>query len=660
MKRKILISALGLTLFLGANAQKLPVNELNTFFTKAFNKVSNGIPENSSLPGSVNEDGFHSGVRQAVQKLHSLRDHIPITGSNRSDTLIIGYPPNDSLIITGDYTLAGPVIVVGNGILRFRNARSTIIGDVWVWGDHALVTSDSSYLYFPQEYFYQRSLVIVGKGRVEYDNTTLDFSGLSHNLLIMDSGSIRMNHVKDIGFTTCGLYGTPRVDIENSDEQSEYVITDKARLTFKNDKTLLLWHQVPDTGMLDVTFPRGDTLFSYHFNDTSPGTTGIHYQIDIDTCYNVMWALMPSSGSDVTISDSKLRSVGLWFEGHDTINVSGLVDNSSYSSYTADLPDRYLHFENSSVQTWSLYPMDSVLVNVTGCILGEIGTEKFSRLVANDIYVDGSGGYWWSTDTTFMISGYSAGANAIRSSGASIFLFAYSTLTSGDASAMGNSILMLVQSQLPEEPKLYDGSCVWNAYIGKPSSAFVDTLVPVHGSAWIDKTAVSKLMGLTWYQLFYLHLSDTSWIPVQGKMTEGKYDEIIGNWDTHGLLPGGYALKLVLCDITADSNRIEAVKAINLLPRIIGVNEINNDRLIASIAPNPINQTSLLTIESDKKEELLIKIIDLSGKLVFKSGIKLFAGRNNFRIGELDLKPGGYYCILETEDGHASIGFIKK
>jgi len=99
--------------------------------------------------------------------------------------------------------------------------------------------------------------------------------------------------------------------------------------------------------------------------------------------------------------------------------VSGLVDNSEYVSYTANLPDRHLQFENSSVQTWSLYPMDSV----------------------------------------------------------------------------------------------------------------------------------------------------------NRRITVGKHDDVLADWDTHGLSPGAYVVKLVLCDNTADSNKVEALKNMNLLPKILGIQE---------------------------------------------------------------------------------------
>jgi hypothetical protein len=660
MKLYIFLFGIITLIFSETCAQKIPSVRLNSFFTYAYGQVSAGKTDQTPVTFMAPGNEIISGAGYAIRKLHSLMDFRLPEGAGGGDTLVIGMPPLDSLIITGNYTHTGPVLVVGNGILRFKHAHSTIVGDVWVVGEHATITSDSSYLYFPQEYFYQRSMVIVQKGNVEYNHTTLDFSGLSHNLFVADSGRIKMDHVKDIGFTTCGLAGTPEVDIKYSNEPSEYVITDRARLTFSHDTTLLLWHQVPDTGIMNITFPHGDTLSAYHFNAATPGVSGIHYSIDADNCSNVMWALMPANGSHVSVSDSKIRSVGLWFLGNDTVQISGLVDNSDYNSYTADLPDRYLHFENSGVQTWSLYPMDAVTLNVTGCILGEIGTERRSQLAADGIFVDGSGGYWWSTDTTFMVGAFSTGVNAIRSAGQSIFLFGYSTLNSGDASSMGNSILMLIQSQLPDDPKMYDGSCIWDAFIGKTSLAIVDTTVIISGSAWIDKTPASHLMGLAWYRLYYQHLPDTAWIPIQNKVTVGKHDEVLGSWDTHGLAPGAYLIKLVICDNTTDSNKAEALKSVNLLPKILGIPDNEQNPIIASISPNPVTKSSLLTIQTPLMKNLGLTIIDRAGKVVYNSEIKISEGKGMVRIGELNLIPGEYSCILSTGISKRIVNFINR
>ena len=155
-------------------------------------------------------------------------------------------------------------------------------------------------------------------------------------------------------------------------------------------------------------------------------------------------------------------------------------------------------------------------------------------------------------------------------------------------------------------------------------------------------------MSVAWYQLFYLHPGDRSWIPVQSKMTVGKHDDILANWDTYGLSPGAYTIKLVLCDNTADSNKIEALKAINLLPKILGMKENDDIRMKATISPNPVGNTSILTIETLLSKSLSLTIVDVSGKVVRKSVIKLSEGKYIIRIGDLNLNSGVYCCILDT------------
>ncbi|MDD5571650.1 MAG: T9SS type A sorting domain-containing protein [Bacteroidales bacterium] len=642
---KILIFVL-LFVAISVNAQKIPQKKLNDFFKEAYEKIN----ENKNIPQNINGAPTSNELQTAAfQNINKFRNIKPLKKNNtRSDTLFVGIPPTDSLIVTGNFFHDGPIFVYDKGILRFKNANATILGDLWVWGDSALVTADSSTLYFPQQYFYQRSLIIAGKGKVIYRNTTLDHSGLSHNLLLTDSAKMEMHNVTNVGFTTCGTYLNPELYIDGINEAGEFIITDKAKLTFKNAHTILLWHHFPKTSVVNYSFPKGDTVYSYVFNNTTPGISGIDYDVDVDTSYAVMWGMMPTTGSDITISNSKIRSIGLWFEGNDSLDVNGLVDNSTYANFVANLSDRNMHLINSSVQTWSLYPMDSTKLNVTGCILGEIGTEHHSQLQSSNIFVDGSGGYWWSTDTTFMLAGYSTAVNAIRSSRNSIFLFAYSTLNSGVASSLDNSILMVIQSQLPEEPQLFDASCVWFEYIGKPSSSFVDTIIPIHGSAWIDKTPVSLLMDFNYYSLYYQKPGDATWYAIAEKVKTEKRDEVLANWDTHGFTPGAYILKLILCDNTVDSNKAEAVKSINLLPGILSVNEKNTNTFNCEIIPNPINDRAEVSFYLNEKTDMNLLIVDALGKIVIEKTYGLDKGNSVIEIDSSNLSKGLYYCILKS------------
>jgi len=660
MRRSILLYITVLLSSTLSYGQQVPKRKIRQFFSGATEKRISGSDGPVSLLNQNKECHDSSGVFGVIEKLKEIRKYKIPERPAGGDTLLIGIPPLDSLTITGNFSHTGPVLVIGNGILRFKNAHATIVGDLYVWGDHALVTADSSYLYFPQEYFYQRSLVIAGNEKVIYRNTTLDHSGLSHNLVLTDSARIELDRVTNIGFTTCGMNKASEIDVDRINQAGEFVILDQSRLSFNHAKTILLWYQIPHSGIFHYSFPDGDTVQSYTLNSSTPGISGIHYSVRVDTSTDIMWALMPSTGSDVSISDSKIRSIGLWFLGHDTINVSGLVDNSSYTDYTADLNDRSLHIINSSVLTWSLYPMDTIRLNVTGCIVGEIGSEADCEVITTDAFIDGSGGYWWATDHTFMIGENCMAVNAIRSSQSAFFIFAYSTLSQGVASAMGNSIMMIVQSQLPDLPVLYDGSCIWYSWIGKPSSAFVDTLVPVYGSAWIDKTPSSLLMDFGWYRMYWQKSGDTLWHPISGKSYSEKRDEILADWDTHGFEPGLYYVKLVLTDNTPDSNQTEAVKGISLLPRIFGVEEIRSAGFNSRIFPDPVTENSVIEFFLPGDDRIEISVADLHGKIIFRADNRFSKGENFFDIGSLNLSQGGYSCILKSRDRCEVRKFVKK
>ncbi len=639
--------------------QDIPKKEIRQFFTKATQKRIKGNNSSSIILKKSSDSPCSSGVFGVTEKLKALKFQKIAEKPAGGDTLIIGVPPNDSLIVTGTFFHNGPVLVLGNGILRFRNANATIVGDVYVWGNHALLTADSSYLYFPQQYFYQRSLVIAGDGKVIYRNTTLDHSGLSNNLVLTDSAYIGLSNVTNIGFTTCGINKAAEIDIDGINQAGEFVMQDQSKLNFVHAETILLWYEVPNAATFHYTFPDGDTIQSYTFSSATPGITGIEYSIHVDSSTDIMWALMPANGSDVSISDSKIRSIGLWFLGHDTIPVSGLVDNSTYIDYTADLTDRTLHLVNSSVLTWSLYPMDTVHLNVTGCIVGEIGSEANCSVITTDAFVDGSGGYWWATDHTLMIGENCMAENAIRSSQSAFFIFAYSTLNQGEASSMGNSIMMIVQSQLPGPPVLYDGSCMWFSWIGAPFSAFVDTIVPIPGSAWIDKTPTSQLMDFGWYRMYWQKSGDTEWHTIGSKYYTEKKDDILANWDTQGLDAGVYYLKLVLSDDTPDSNQTEAVCGINLLPRIFGVEQISSDNFNIRIFPDPVNENSMISFDLPVEEDVEISISDISGKIIFKTERQFNEGKNLLPLKDINLPQGCFSCILRSRDYYGVGRFVK-
>lgn len=609
--------------------------------TKPIIQQSSSVSENLpfsdiSSPSAVLNTNFEDVHQIIIQKTASGH-------SRQSDTLIIGLVPNDSLIITGTFFHEGPIYVINDGKLVFRNAQATILGDMAIWGETALIYADSSYLFFPQQYFYQRSWIAAGGGTYYIKNSTLDFSGLSHSLAAIDSARIIMNNVYNIGFTTNSAAGNSMFDIHTTNMAGEYIITDRSQLIFTNARTILPWFYIPPSGTATTSFPDGDSIVHFHFSNISPGISGVDYQLDIHNCTDINWGLMPDKSSQVSISNSELRAVGLWFTGSDTLNISGLVNNSHYNVFTANIPDRNLQFINSGVKTWSIYPFQQVVLNITGCILGEIGAMGASQLNIENIFIDGSGGYFFAEDTTFVMAWGANCTSSLRTMDNGIMVYAYGTQSSGDVLAVGNSVLLVIQSQLQHEPVPYDGSCVWMLKIDPPSVFYSDSVLNVQGSAWIDKTQQSYLMDFAWYRFSYQKDGDTSWQILTPKIYQEKRNETLAQWNTHGLSPGIYLFRLEVCDNSPDSNAVEAIKEINLLPSFMELTEYQTSDVI-KLYPNPFNRNIFLNNYSHHKAELCV--FSISGYKVLHT--MLDAGMSC--IDTQMLSAGTYFASVICEN----------
>jgi len=601
---------------------------------------------NSSESCKINSPSFHSGINQLNKRVQNLINQKGM-GKNSgdlslsNDTLIIGAPPNDSLIIESDFTYNGTILIALNGLLKFKNTKATIYGDIILF-NNARLEIENSEMHFPQRYFYERMMFTTGASSIKIKNSSMDFSGLSHTLASAENSQIEIENIKNIGFTTTGLYGKSSISINGSNEAGEFVITDSCILSIKNAKTALLWHHVGKGEKLDIAFPNGDTVVKYRCVQGLPGVSGIYYYVKVDSCRDVMWALMPANGCDVKIKNSKLRAIGLWVTDFAKADLSGLVNNSKYESFTLPSKDIGLTLTNTSLMTWSVYTMDGSDVTLTGSILGEVGAENRSKVTCNKMFCDGSGGYMWGTDTTFTIIGFSSATTSVRSQGNGIVVLAYSALTMGQATAVQNSVLMVLQSSVPEEPVPYNNACVWYANIERPSVAAVNSKVPVLGSVWISKTPTSSLMNFDHYTFYYRHKETDPWIQVPGLFKkEVRHDTLIV-WNTAGLVPDNYNIKIVISDNYGDS--VEAVRSINLLPVEMAVRELNNDNQ-NELFPNPADDY-LYYCNADLNESFIADVYDLSGRK-YTCGYETQG--NVIKIITSHLQNGIYYLEIKSK-----------
>jgi hypothetical protein len=618
--------------------------------------LANPDSQTNVTPQRSESDGINPAPSRMMQKLGQMPS--PDFSKRRldailkTDTLIVGFGVNDTMDVTAMWSHNGPIIIGTNGLLRITKAEATILGDIFLLNNGRLEISGSN-VYLPQKYFYERSILVTGTSVFKATNVKFDYSNLSHNIVLANSGTIDFKNIENYGFTTSGTYGKPTYKIDGINEAGEFVITDSSTIDISNAKTVLLWHHLGKGSSLDFKFPKGDTLAQYDCNKSVNGFKGIEYNVHLDNCFNVMWGLMPEDSTDIKISDSKIRAVGLWFRGKGQQNINGLVDNASYTDYQPNLTDRKFRLINSSVMTWSIYTFDNSIINLTGSIVGEIGSQGKSQVTANQAFCDGTGGYVWSTDTTFLVYGFSTLTTAFRSQGYSFGILGYSALTNGVASAVGNSNLIVIQTPLAEDPVPYEGSAVWFINMERPSLASVESKVPIIGSVWIEKGPLNKYIEFGSYKIEYKRNSDTKWIQLAKDIKKKVNHDTIYVWNTAGLTPDQYVIRLTLFNTLGDS--VEAMKSINLQPKFVGINE---DYIGTSteIYPNPSSDFIEIPVGANGRSPLQsdIKIYNMFGQILTTPSLRdtpPWKGGEKVKIDVTDLAPGMYFVRIGDRVG---------
>ncbi len=548
--------------------------------------------------------------------LKALRgDPYPLSG----DTLVIGDLPAETLRVSGAWSHSGPIVVVGNGVLIFEGANATIDGSIFVL-DRGKVLIDSSFMYFPQRFNYQHGYVIVNGGEVIITNSETFFNGYTLGVAVADSGRFVERHVRNRDFTTFAAFGeNPSIEVEYTDNVGEVVVGRKGRYVVRHADTLLLWHRFPPGCTANVSFPSpSDTVFHYAFDSTLSSVSGIDYSVLIDTTVGVMWGMMVEDSSTVTVSNSHVRSVGIFFRGSDTLSVSGITNGTSYTSYTLPVPDRYLHFNDTYVNTFSLYPMDSAVVYARGCIVGEALPMGRAHIELTNSYVDGSGGYLGSTESSLNLTVFSSITTNLQAVDNSVLLFLYSAQAGffGQVVLSGNAIMVLAQSSTLEYPEVYDHAFAWVSNVKAPAYAPVGAIVSVRGDAYGEAGPLGSFLSFTSYSLYYQMDGDSTWTPIAEDVSTQVKDGVLAVWNTTGLSPGMYFLKLTTKVSTGDS--VSVLKVINL--GTMAVSERENGRGDLEVSGTTLYYPGRYRVYSP------------SGRLVFSGGGRVRLGRGVYFV----------------------------
>lgn len=490
----------------------------------------------------------------------------PAAGKGRAD-IIVGDVPGETLAVTGYFYNNGNIYVVNDGVVILQGADFNLDGDIALM-QHGRFLADSSRLNFLQAHIYHRGITVADSSYCRIQRSQTAFSGYPFSIYVGHHGQIELVNVTNQDWITAVVGNQGRARLDRVGVTGEWLFTDQCDARFNRVDQFLSWYFFPDSSVVNMKFPAGDSVDGFVFDSTLGPIHGIGYHVAIDSSTNCMWAGIPLPGSHVEIDSSRLRVTGVMFEGGDSFAVAGLVNGLEYEDYLLPLADRHYRLTNTSVQTWNLYPADSVGLTLSSSIFGELCAYGSSRVTIMNAYCDGSDGHLEAANNSFLIVGYSSVFADIITKNHGLCIVALCAMPWGNIWATGASILALVNTQFPEDPVPSDTAIVFVAAVTGPSSAAVDDTVPILGSAWIDRGPF-QTVDFGFYRMSYRAAGSSTWIPFGDSNTVEVRRDILEQWPTAGLAPGLYEVRLVLKDDLGDS--IECAKGITL--RLTGIEE---------------------------------------------------------------------------------------
>ena len=534
-----------------------------------FYKIVDTVKPWNLSPPAVSESRKSSYLSGAILK-RLMNPEIPIP--NLKGDMIIGDVPGETLLVTGNWSYDGNIHIINDGVFLVKNASITLNGDIITAGA-AMVDIDSSFVCMVQHYIYERGWLVADSATFRVRNTTTNYSGYPFGLTIYGvKPTFIWENVQNADFTTAGvLGGGASVTVRDVDLAGEWVILQNPTLTFSNIGLMLHWYTFGDGAVVDFTFPPSP-VYDFTMDSTQPGISGIGYSVYVDSVDTMWWGSMSRAGSDVIFRDSEMRIMGIMFDTNDSVSLSGLVNNQTYTDFTLPLSDRTLRFVDTKLGTWNLYAgfSDSIVVapyfSLTGSIVGEIIGYGQSQVWTQNYTLDGSGGHLEAADNAFVVSFLSSIMSDVITKGNGVAVIGYSSQLFGSGWATDNSKLIYLNTYIPSDPIPFDSAAVWMVKLDGPSQGYVEDTVNITGSAWVDGGPLNSV-NMIEYQLFYRPKGDSDWIAIDTAYTSEVHRSILGHWNTGGLSPGPYELALTVwgTDITIDS--IVADKCINLLPK---------------------------------------------------------------------------------------------
>ncbi len=485
---------------------------------------------------------------------------------------VLEHTGNIAVIGTGSFVLQGQLRLTGHLYVTGSGAFTADGGTLHIQGNdtHILVDSDGrlafrngAALHYVQTYVGQHYLTAWGRGRIEMDNASVDCDGSSETIVVRENAAYAARDVSAPDWKTWYLYDSSTLSLENFTIGGDIVYYDRPAMTFVNCTGIMPWMHFDAGAVVDASFPAPSSPadpVTRTIDGAQPGFSGIPWSLSIRNCTYVAWGINPYPGSSVTIRDSWLQMILFRFAGPGQQSIQGTFRNGSFcDDTTVPVADRTLRLVRTRVQWWKVDVMDGFQLAADSISFSEMMVFGASTARLTNSTCEGQTIHLGAVDQAYVefergevwtyVSAWDDAVMVLRDSLVDFRKGAYRYQTRNIAHHRArlyalNTAFGYETDPSESEPEAQDEALAMFLFIDAPAAAAAGAAVEVRGSAWI-KSGPSSPVLLSQWRLEAAPAGTSDWTLLRESSTSER-DAVLKTWDTAGLAPGDYRLRLTL------------------------------------------------------------------------------------------------------------------
>jgi len=288
-----------------------------------------------------------------------------------------------TVVIDADRFHDGPIEVQGR--LEIRTSRFNLGGNLIVDGGEVLI--DGPVLRLPQRYRFEFKLIARNKSSVTLSRAAIQ----SVFPVALEAESGATFQLSGLRMLLGGLHGEVRKGcrfvVDRVVHAGEFVLAPGGDLRVERSNTVLVWFSIMPGQKTTLSLPDGAHLVRWALPAMN------QMKLNIRESRHVMWGLITTHDSDLTVKGSQLRAVGLAFVNRASVSVKGLRNRTRYAEEAIQISDRKMKLIETTVAAWNFYPMQDARLSVQDCVFGEAMVFNHATLEVHGSTCDGSGGF---------------------------------------------------------------------------------------------------------------------------------------------------------------------------------------------------------------------------------------------------------------------------